>query len=359
MIERLSELLSARFFGNTIDQYLAAAAVFVASFLALRVSKRFLGGQLDAFARRTETDLGDLLVRIFGRIRSAVFALISLDLAMRMLVVPAAVVRGFDVLLLVVLSVRAVQVLQDLVAFSVDRWVSKGKEDEPGARVASRNISAIARLALWLIGALFVASNLGLNVSSVIAGLGIGGVAVALAAQAVLKDTFSAFAIWMDKPFEVGDFIIVGDMLGTVEYVGFKTTRLRSLGGEQLVFSNTDLTDSRVRNYKRMAERRVVLNFGVVYQTSVESLRDIPQVVREIVESQERTRFDRAHFQGFGDSALNFEAVYYVLSPEYNVYMDTQQAINVALIEELRKRGIEFAYPTQQLYVTQTQTPSD
>jgi len=353
MTERLSEFLSTGIFGNTIDQYLVASATFVAAFLVLRLSKRILAARLVTLAHRTETDIDDLLVRLFRRIGSAIFALISLDLAMRMLVVPPAAVRAFDVLLLVVLSFRTVQVLQDVVLFGVDRWVTRGKPDDPGARAASRNISAVARLALWLVGTLFVVSNLGLNVSSVIAGLGIGGVAVALAAQALLKDAFSAFAIWMDKPFEVGDFIIVGDMLGTVEYVGFKTTRLRSLGGEQLVFSNADLTDSRVRNYKRMRERRVLFNFGVVYQTPLESLREIPGLVRRIIESQELARFDRAHFQGFGDSALSFEVVYYVLSPDYNVYMDVQQAINVRLVEELGKRGIEFAYPTRQLYVTQ------
>jgi small-conductance mechanosensitive channel len=359
MTERLSELLSARVLGNAIDEYGLAVAALLAVFVALRLAKSFLAAWLAAFARRTETELGDLFVRLLGRIGPVIYAVVSLDIAMRMLVLPAGVVRGFDVLVLLAVSFKTIQMLQDVVLFAVERWVTRGRPDDPGARAASRNVSAIARLALWLVGGIFVLSNLGLDVSSVIAGLGIGGIAVALAAQAVLKDAFSAFAIWMDKPFEVGDFIIVGDMRGTVEYVGFKTTRLRSLEGEQLVFSNADLTDSRVRNYKRMAERRVLLNFGVVYQTPLESLREIPGIVRAIIESQERARFDRAHFQGFGDSALNFEAVFYVLSPDYNTYMDVQQAINVRLIEELGNRGVEFAYPTRQLYVTQLAPRTD
>jgi small-conductance mechanosensitive channel len=352
MIERLNEFLSTRVVGNTIAQYLTAAGLFLAAFVAVRLAKSFLTARVADFARRTQTDVDDLFVRLLGRIGWAITALAALDVAMRSLVVPPAAVHAFDVLLLVVVSFRAIQMLQDVALFGIERWITRGRPDDPGARAASRNISAIARLMLWFVGVIFVLNNVGFNVSSVVAGLGIGGVAVALAAQAVLKDTFSAFAIWMDKPFEVGDFIIVGEMLGTVEYVGFKTTRLRSLGGEQLVFSNADLTDSRVRNYKRMAERRVVFSFGVVYQTPLESLREIPGIVRATIESQERTRFDRAHFQGFGDSSLNFEVVFYVLSPDYNAYMDVQQAINLRLVEELGKRGIEFAYPTRQLYVT-------
>ena len=155
----------------------------------------------------------------------------------------------------------------------------------------------------------------------------------------------------MDKPFQVGDFIIVGDLLGTVEHVGLKTTRIRSLGGEQLIFSNSDLTSSRIKNYKRMSERRVVFSVGVVYQTPVEKVKAISPMIKQVIEEHENARFDRAHFKSFGDFALIYEVVFYVLRPDYNTYMDLQQSINVRLIEEFQKAGIEFAYPTQQLYV--------
>jgi small-conductance mechanosensitive channel len=174
---------------------------------------------------------------------------------------------------------------------------------------------------------------------------------VALAAQNILGDLFASLSIVLDKPFVMGDFIIVGSQMGTVEKVGLKTTRVRALSGEQLIFANTDLLQSRIQNFKRMQERRVVFTIGVLYETPREKLAEIPRIIREIVESQDGTRFDRSHFKEFGDFSLNFETVYYVQVPDYNVYMDVQQAINLAMFERLAAEGIEFAYPTQKLYV--------
>jgi small-conductance mechanosensitive channel len=221
-----------------------------------------------------------------------------------------------------------------------------------------KNMTWIARFMIWAATLLFIFDNLGVNITAFVASLGIGGVAVALAAQSVLGDAFSSFAIFMDKPFQVGDFIIVGDLLGTVEHVGFKTTRIRSLGGEQLIFSNSDLTSSRIKNYKRMRERRVTFSVGVIYQTSVEKVKMIPPTIKRVVEEHDNARFDRAHFKNFGDFALIYEIVYYVLSADYNMYMDLQQSINFRLMEEFKKAELQFAYPTQQLYVTKTEPVS-
>jgi small-conductance mechanosensitive channel len=185
-----------------------------------------------------------------------------------------------------------------------------------------------------------------------IAGLGVGGIAVALAAQNILGDLFASLSIVVDKPFVVGDFIVIDDFLGTVDRIGLKTTRLRSLSGEQLIFSNADLLKSRIRNYRFMRERRIVFSFGVEYETPLPALETIPGTVREIIEAQERTRFDRAHFKSYGASALDFEVVYYVLVPEFNTYMDIQQAINFELFRRFADAGIGFAYPTQKLYVS-------
>jgi small-conductance mechanosensitive channel len=207
---------------------------------------------------------------------------------------------------------------------------------------------------VWAAVLLVLLDNLGVNITTLIAGLGVGGIAVALAAQNVLGDLFSSLSIVLDKPFVVGDFIVIGEFMGSVEHVGLKTTRLRSLSGEQVVFSNTDLLNSRIRNYGRMFERRVVSKIGVTYQTPAGKLRRIPTIIRDIVEAQDKVRFDRAHFQTFGDSALTFEFVYYVLTPEYNYYMDVQQSINLALFEQLAAEGVEFAYPTQTVFVSGT-----
>ena len=184
--------------------------------------------------------------------------------------------------------------------------------------------------------------------------LGIGGIAIALAAQAILGDLFSYFVIFFDRPFEVGDFILVGDKVGVVEYTGIKTTRIRALGGEQLVFSNTDLTNSRIHNFKQMERRRVVFKLGVIDQTKAEQLEEVTKIVREVIEQQPDASFDRGHFASYGDFSLNFEFVYYVTGGDYVKYMDTQQAINLEIYRAFEQRGIEFAYPTQTVFVSKT-----
>jgi small-conductance mechanosensitive channel len=189
------------------------------------------------------------------------------------------------------------------------------------------------------------------KITTLVASLGIGGIAVAMALQNILGDIFASLSILLDKPFVVGDFIIVETHMGTVEYIGLKTTRIRSLSGEQLVFSNSDLLKSRIRNYKRMAERRVVFSIGVVYQTDHDTLKKIPDLIRKIIEDQDQVRFDRSHFQGYGEFSLNFETVYYVLSPDYNRYMDVQQAINLAIFRQFETLNIGFAYPTQTVFL--------
>jgi small-conductance mechanosensitive channel len=203
-----------------------------------------------------------------------------------------------------------------------------------------------------------ILDNLGVDVTALIAGLGVGGIAVALAAQNILGDLFASLSIVMDKPFVLGDFITVGESQGTVENIGLKTTRLRSLSGEQLVFPNSDLLTSRIRNFKRMQERRVVFTVAVTYDTAFAQLKEIPELIKAAITSQEQTRFDRAHFQKLGDAALIFEAVYFVTIPDFVRYMDIQEQINLRLLEEFASRGIEFAHPTQLALLPQTQPPT-
>jgi len=193
---------------------------------------------------------------------------------------------------------------------------------------------------------LTVLDNLGVNITTLIASLGIGGIAVALALQNILGDIFSSLSIVLDKPFVIGDFIVVDEAVGTVEYVGLKTTRLRSLGGEQIIFSNSDLLKSRIRNYQHMQTRRIAFTIGVAYETTAEQLAAIPSMIRGIDGRQANTSFDRAHFKEFTASALNFEVVYNVASADYNVYMDIQQAINLALFQRFAVESIKFATPT-------------
>jgi small-conductance mechanosensitive channel len=203
------------------------------------------------------------------------------------------------------------------------------------------------RLVLWTLLLLMALDNLGVNLTALLASLGLGGVAVALAVQSILGDIFASLSIALDKPFIIGDFIIVGDCIGTVDAIGLKSTQIRSLSGELIILPNSDLLKSRIRNFKQMRERRVVFRFGVSYRTGASALERIPEEVRAIIQDQDLTRFDRAHLFEFGESALVFEVVYYVLDPDYNLYMDRQQAINLGILRALEREGIRFAHPTR------------
>ncbi|MFA5093125.1 MAG: mechanosensitive ion channel family protein [Candidatus Omnitrophota bacterium] len=255
-----------------------------------------------------------------------------------------------NVVELAVITFFAARIIILLLGYSLNAYLTKKQEDPTLVRSLD-GMSNVVKFLVWALALIIFLDNIGFKVTTMIAGLGIGGIAVAIAAQALLKDFFSYFSIVFDRPFKLGDFIIIGDFMGTVEYIGIKTTRLRSLGGEQVIFSNTDLTDSRVRNYKRMEKRRVVFSLGVTYQTSLSQLKEMPKVIEKVIKDTKDTAFDRAHFFSYGDFSLIFEVVYFVLSPDYNKYMDIQQEINFAIKEEFEKRKIEFAYLTQMLYL--------
>jgi small-conductance mechanosensitive channel len=206
-------------------------------------------------------------------------------------------------------------------------------------------------LVIWAGVVLFALDNLGVDITALVAGLGIGGVAIALALQNVLGDLFASLAIVLDKPFVLGDFVRVDDMVGTVEHVGLKTTRIRALSGEQLVFANNDILGSRLQNFGRMFERRIVFTVGVTYQTPRASLEKIPGIIQDAIEAQDDVRFDRSHLSAYGDFSINFESVWFVLSPDFATYMDRQQAIYFAIHEAFEHAAIEFAYPTQTLFL--------
>ena len=352
-MQALLDAMDSQFLGNTVRDYLISAAVFFGVLAGLPIGKALVLRHLRALSERTANDFDDLLHDLLRRIVGPfVYLFTALYLGTLLLTLPESLGGLLRGLFVILLTIKAAQVLQGVTAYGIRKWAEQTAKADPTSAAILKNMTWVVQLMIWAATLLFIFDNLGINITAFVASLGIGGVAVALAAQSVLGDAFSSFAIFMDKPFQVGDFIIVGDLLGTVEHVGFKTTRIRSLGGEQLIFSNSDLTSSRIKNYKRMRERRIVFSVGVVYQTPVEQVKAISPMIKRVVEEHEYARFDRAHFNSFGDFALIYEVVFYVLRPDYNTYMDVQQSINVRLIEEFQKAGIEFAYPTQQLYVT-------
>ncbi|MBL7151919.1 MAG: mechanosensitive ion channel family protein [Candidatus Omnitrophica bacterium] len=345
------QIIEYSFLGNTLWAYLACILFFGAAYFAIRLFRRLILKRLKLWADRTATTLDDFLVKIIQSIALPLAYFGVLYLCLNTLKVNPLFKKMLDIAGTAVLTFFTARLISALVAhaFSV-YWTKRGKDLL--LERSLKGILKVAMLIIWSLAVIFFLDNLGFKISAVIAGLGIGGVAVALAAQAILGDLFSYFAILFDRPFEVGDFIITGEYLGTVEHIGIKTTRIRSLSGEQLIFSNTDLTNSRVRNYKRMDRRRVAFKLGVTYQTSLEQSKLIPGIIEKIIKEVSDTVFDRAHFFSYGDFSLVYEVVYYVIGSDYNKYMDIQQEINFAIKEEFEKRNIEFAYPTQTLYLS-------
>ncbi len=349
--ELLAPILQREVLGNTVQEYAEALVLTLAIVVALEVIQRIVIARLVRMAEKTESRLDDYIIEQFKRIGLPVYIFIGLYLATRSLVLSPTITRVVDLVFVIFVTIKVIQLLQGIVTYLIARSYLKMRADDPNRETVIRNLSLAVGLVLWLAGAVFVLDNMGIKITGLVAGLGIGGIAVALAAQTVLEDAFSSFSIFLDRPFEVGDFIIVGDLMGVVQHVGFKTTRVRSLQGEQLIFANKDLTSSRIRNFKRMEERRVAFTIGAVYQTPLSKMQKIPRMIEELFKTVDLARFDRAHFKAFGDFSLDIEIVYYVLSAEYKKYMDIQQEINFKIMQAFEREGIEFAYPTQTLFL--------
>lgn len=346
-------ILEQVFLGNRILDYVIALAVLLFSLVFVKVVVRMIIRRFKKYALKTTTTIDDFMVTILERIVLPVLYLSCFYLGLKILKLPTVMDGVINVIELAVITFLAARIIILLLGYSLNAYLTKKQEDPTLVRSLD-GMSNVAKFLVWALALIIFLDNIGFKVTTMIAGLGIGGIAVAIAAQALLKDFFSYFSIVFDRPFKLGDYIIIGDFMGTVEYIGIKTTRIRSLGGEQVVFSNTDLTDSRVRNYRLMEKRRVLFRIGVTHQTSLAQMKEIPKIIEKIIRDTKDTAFDRAHFFNYGDFNLIFEVVYFVLSPDYNKYMDIQQEINFAIKEEFEKRGIEFAYPTQRLYLHKT-----
>lgn len=337
--------------GNTAWDYGLALGVFILSLLVLKFIQVVIVSRLKKIAKRTSTDLDDTAIAIFQNIKFPFYLLLSLYFGIKYLNLDGVVDSVFYVLLVVVIVFEVVRALEKILDYWMYRQAQKQEEgDNEQSKSMMRILKVSVKVILWVVALLMIFSNLGINITSLVASLGIGGIAVALALQNVLSDLFSSFSIFIDKPFQVGDYIAIGADSGTVEKIGMKTTRIRTLLGEELVVSNKELTTARVQNFKRMEKRRDLFTLGVTYETPKEKLEKIPELVRQAVEAVEHTEFDRCHFANFGDFSLNFEIVYYMEESDYTVYMNAKQAVNLNIFEAFAKEGIEFAYPTQLVY---------
>lgn len=351
--EQAMEILEETFSDNTIRAWIIALSVALVSFALLSLLKIIFQRKAEAYAKRTDKDIDGFVAELIRRIKYFFLLMFAVFLGSHFLSLPSPTKAVINKLMVIALLFQGAIWGSGFFDYWRERSIRQKKEEDAASLTTFTALGFLVRIALWSVVLLLALDNLGINITALVAGLGVSGIAVALAVQNILGDLFAHISIILDKPFVIGDFIIVDNLMGTVEHVGLKTARIRSLSGEQIVFSNSDLLKSRIKNFKRMEERRAVFSVGVTYQTPAEKLAVIPGMIREIIEAQELARFDRSHFKEFGNFSLNFENVYYVKTPDYNIYMNIQEAINLAIFRRFEEEGIEFAYPTQTIMVSQ------
>ena len=345
------EWLDYELLGNPLREWGISVGVLLVALGVLFIARRLLRRRLQKLANATASNPLKVAQHVVARTKGWFLLLVAINISLRSIEAG----ENFD------LVFGRLLIIGMLVQFGI--WAVSGfgrfmelrredqLEEDAGAVAAIDLVSLLVRVAVWAIVFLLALDNLGVNITALVAGLGVGGIAVALAAQNIISDLFASLSIVLDKPFVLGDFLAIDDLYGTVEKVGLKTTRIRSLSGEQLVVANTDLLNSRIRNYGQMVERRAVFTLGVVYQTPHDKLEQIPSIIEDIIVKQELARFDRCHFKEYGNFSLNYETVYWIESNDYKLYMDIQQAVNLEIFRRFSEAGIEFAYPTQTLFV--------
>ena len=346
----MQEVLQKIFLGNRVLDYFIASLTFLSGVLIILILKKFLVKSLKVSTEKSKLALKDSFVKNIKKNLLPLSYYGVFYFSLRLLTLHPNLKKLLDIVGGILLTFYGVRILLHIIIGGLDSYLEKQENYETKKKLYT-GLFTLIKLIIWALAIFIFLDNAGVKITPLIAGLGIGGITVALASQAILADLFNYFVILFDRPFEAGDFIILDNYMGTVEYIGIKTTRIRSLSGEQLIIPNTHLTNSRILNSQRMEKRRVVFRIGVTYQTSVEKLKEIPQIIEKIIKAIDGTEFDRAHFSSYGDFSLIFEVAYYILSRDYKKYMDIQQEINLRIKEEFEKRGIEFAYPTQTLFV--------
>jgi small-conductance mechanosensitive channel len=344
-MHEITRILETEFLDNRVLTWCLALGAFLVTFTVLPLIRGYIRAlrKRKPVHERGVLDLGLVLVTRTSRL--FLFAL-ALWVGVSLLTLPERFESTSNKVMLLLWWLQVGIWGMAAVRYGIDR---KREAAADQSLVGSLDIvQFVARLAVWTVVLLVALDNLGVEITTLVAGLGIGGIAVALAVQNVLGDLFASLSITLDKPFTVGDFLVLDATMGTVERIGVKSTRLRSIGGEQVIVANADLLKARVHNFGRMYERRVVFTISVRYETPIATVREIPEMLAAIVRRQQRVRFDRSHFLKYGDFALIFEVVYFVLDPDFNLYMDIQQAINLEILEAFDRRGIVFSYRERQ-----------
>ncbi|MBD3280670.1 mechanosensitive ion channel [Candidatus Dojkabacteria bacterium] len=346
----IQKIYDSMFFDWDYGVYLQSALIFILVYSILYLFRLSLERGLKRAAERTKFDLDDLIVEILDSFGLPFYFIVSLFAAVQVLDVGTDLNLWFKRIVFAAVLFYAVKAVNTLIRYSFRKYGEKTAKDSQDP-TALKVLNSFIELVVWIVAALILMQNFGYNITTLLGGLGIAGIAVAFGLQNVLEDIFSFFTLYFDKPFKIGDFIVVGDDAGTVKRIGIKSTRIRTLQGQELVISNKELTGTRVNNYKKLKNRRIEFEFGVTYGTPHKKLEKIPSIVESVVSKIDAVEHDRTHLKEFGDSALVFETVFIVDDSSYDVYMDVRQQINLAMIKSFEKEKIEFAFPTQTVFV--------
>ena len=352
------EILLSEWAGNSLREYLIAFVIVVASLTVMRILRNMIIARLRPVADTTKTQLDDLVANLLQSTRSWFLFGMSFYIGIRSLNLSESADDMVRVFVLFITLLQVATWSNQLINYILHQYTQNAVEDEGNRKNTVAILGIASRVILWAMLLLLALDNLGIEITGLITGLGIGGIAIALAIQNILSDLLAYISIMMDRPFAIDDFIVVDEFTGIVEHIGLKTTRLRSLSGELLIFSNNDLLSSRMRNYKDREQRRVLFSIGVTYDTPADSLASIPVIIKDILETQEHVRFDRAHLKSFGSFSIDFEIVYYVTTADYLTYMDVQQDVNLEIVRAFEKLGVEFAFPTQTVHLNTSSSQS-
>ncbi|MDA3839478.1 MAG: mechanosensitive ion channel family protein [Patescibacteria group bacterium] len=346
----ITKLEGIEILGNSLYSYTSAAIVFLAVLFGLKIFKTVVVARILKIAKKTKSNLDDMIIEAIDVIHWPFYVLVSINIALKTLSVGDFITKIIYYLFLISVMYYVIKFSEKLIDYGTGVIIEKKKEGGGGTGIINF-LSTLSKVSLWVIAVVLLLSNLGYNVTSLIAGLGIGGIAIALALQNILSDIFSSVSIYFDKPFKIGDFVTINGYSGTIKKIGIKSTRIQALQGEEVIMSNNELTQAQIQNYGIMDRRRVVLELGVTYQTKSEQLRKIPNMLKKIIDKADNATFDRSNFSSYGDSSLGFETVFYIESSDYTEYMKIQEEVNLGIYEEFEKEKIEFAYPTQTLFI--------
>ncbi len=345
--------LKQNYFGNDIQQWVIALAIALGLWFGLYITRRVVVSRLSRLAAHTRSHIDDVIVATIQATRSFFLFSVASYVGIKTLELPKEYGKPLNIGLLCICLLQGGFWLQAVFRNTIKYWQAR-RIESPGAQTMAGAITFLGQLLIWTLVGTSVISHLGVKIGAIVTGLGIGGLAAALAVQNILGDFFASLALYFDTPFDIGDFIATNNNRGTVEKIGIRSTRLRALSGEQLIFPNADLAKSLIQNFKRMDERRIMFEVGVEYGTPSDALKRIPTIIKEAIESEPSTRFERSHFKAFGDNALIYETVYFLLTSDYNEYMDRQQTINLAIYEKFENEDVNFAFPTRTVHIHDT-----